>query len=58
MEHGQDDSDHGNKRANLDHGPRRPVDGDEVLAITKLQRQQGIRLHDNNNRRHNNAAKT
>lgn len=47
MAQGQDDTDNGNQRADLDHCPRRPVQRHQVLAVAELQREQGIRFHDN-----------
>ena len=53
--HGEDNTHHGDKRPDLNHGPRRPVQRHEILAVTELQRQQGIRLHDDNGRGYHDA---
>lgn len=45
----ENDAHHGDERANLNHSPGRPVEGDEVLAIAELKGHQGEGLHDDNN---------
>lgn len=49
--HGQQHAGDSDERAELQHGPRGPVQGHEVLAVAELQGHQDEHLHDDGGER-------
>lgn len=54
----KDDTNHGNQRSNLDHGPCRPVKRNKIFPVTELESNDGICFHDDDDGRDRDTSKT